>query len=77
MELRGDGTTPDLAIAGAFSEEAWEALMTQGAGLGGRELGLMGRVARSRFAYFTPAERGAVHIYLKALASDSTLRARM
>jgi cytochrome c553 len=77
MDLRGDGTTPDLAIAGAFSEEAWEALMTQGTGLGGRDLGLMGGVARSRFAYLTPAERGAVHTYLKAMAGDSTLRSRM
>jgi cytochrome c553 len=77
MELRGDGTTPDLAIAGAFSEEAWDALMTLGTGLGGRDLELMGRVARSRFAYFSAEERGAVHTYLKAMASDSTLRLRM
>lgn len=44
------------------------------AALGGRELGLMADVARSRFAYFTDAEIQALHAFLRTLgaaAADS------
>jgi mono/diheme cytochrome c family protein len=64
-----DGTVPDLAIAVAFPDADFLRLMREGRGLGGRELGLMGRVAQSRFAYFTDDEIGAVHEYLKHRAA--------
>jgi mono/diheme cytochrome c family protein len=73
-DLRGGESAPDLVMAAAFSDEGWEALMTRGEGLAGRELGLMRRVARSRFAYFTPDERAALHAYLRAMSRDATLR---
>jgi mono/diheme cytochrome c family protein len=64
----GDGGPPDLRMAAAFSEEAWFALMRTGRGLGDRELGLMGRVALSRFQYLTDDEIRALHAYLGTLA---------
>jgi len=69
-DLQGssDGFVPSLAIAGAFSPEAFVTLMREGVGLGGRELGMMGGVARSRFAHFTDDEVAALHAYLRDLA---------
>jgi mono/diheme cytochrome c family protein len=69
-DLQGgrEGFPPSLAIAGAFSPEAFATLMREGVGLGGRELGMMGDVARSRFAHFTDDEVAALHAYLRELA---------
>jgi mono/diheme cytochrome c family protein len=64
----GDGGPPDLRMAAAFSDEAWFALMRTGRGLGDRELGLMGRVALSRFQYLTDDEIRALRAYLATLA---------
>ncbi|MEZ5981726.1 MAG: cytochrome c [Parvularculaceae bacterium] len=54
LDLRGvpllwDAVTPDLVIVGAISREEFEALITTGIGLNGRELGLMRLVAPDRF----------------------------
>jgi mono/diheme cytochrome c family protein len=71
-DLRGapDGGTTDLAMAGAYSDHEFVLLMSTGIGLGGRDLGLMTAVARSRFSYLTAAEVGALHGYLKTLAAS-------
>jgi mono/diheme cytochrome c family protein len=70
-QLKGHpGDTPDLIIAGGYSREEFETLMTKGVPSGGRKLKnpLMGEVARERFVHFTPHERDALYAYLKARA---------
>lgn len=63
------GDTPDLIIAGAYSREEFERLMTQGAAKGDRKLKpLMVDVAQNRFTKLTPGERDALYAYLKARA---------
>jgi mono/diheme cytochrome c family protein len=65
-DLRGspDGAIPGLAMVLAYSREDFETLMRTGEALGGRELGLMAGVARSRFTHFTDTEITALHGYL-------------
>jgi mono/diheme cytochrome c family protein len=71
-ELKGqEGDTPDLVVASAYSRPEFERLMTTGVPTGGRTLGLMGEVARNRFANLTVRERDAVYAYLKARAERS------
>lgn len=67
-DLRGspEGSTPGLAMALAYSREDFEKLMRAGEPLGGRELGLMAGVARSRFTRFTDDEITALHGYLSS-----------
>ena len=74
VDLRGDpsGKPPNLRIAAAYSEADWFRLMRQGRGLGDRELGLMGRVALSRFKYLTDAEVHAIRAYLLKFASTDS-----
>ncbi|WP_395622406.1 c-type cytochrome [Sphingomonas daechungensis] len=70
-ELQGDpGFTPDLIVAGAYSRDEFETLLTEGKLPGGRKFKnpLMGEVAVSRFTHFTPHERDALYAYLKARA---------
>lgn len=62
--LEGGGNTPDLRIAAAHTREQFTRLMRTGIGLGERELGLMKRVALSRFSYLTDEEIAALHAYL-------------
>ncbi|MBA2388877.1 MAG: c-type cytochrome [Geodermatophilaceae bacterium] len=70
-ELKGRGT-PDLIVAGGYSREDFERLMTEGAAPGGRKLNdMMVGVAKTRFAYLTPREREALYAYLKARAEQS------
>lgn len=71
-KLEGDpsGRPPNLVVAGGYSREQFETLMTKGIAAGGRKLKdpLMGEVARERFTHFTPHERDALYAYLKARA---------
>jgi mono/diheme cytochrome c family protein len=75
-DLRGaqDGGAPSLGIAAAFSSEAFARLMREGIGLGDRELGMMGGVARDRFAHFTDGEIDALHTYLRTLTEQEAMR---
>lgn len=69
--LRGqEGDTPNLIVAGGYSREEFETLMTKGILPGGRKFKnpLMGEVAQGRFGHFTPHERDALYAYLKARA---------
>jgi mono/diheme cytochrome c family protein len=67
-KLEGDGHTPNLTVAAAYSPEDFTKLMRTGVALGGRELTLMSDVARSRFAHFTDAEIAALHAFLRSRA---------
>ena len=71
--------TPDLTIAGAYDPEDFQRLMHAGKAAGNREVGLMSRVARYRFASFSVPEVNALHDYLKAraewLVAESETRA--
>jgi cytochrome c553 len=73
MRLRGDveGSTPNLAIVAAYSEADFFRLMRTATPLGGRELGLMGMVARKRFAHLTDDEIRALYSYLHAMGDDT------
>jgi mono/diheme cytochrome c family protein len=66
--LEGDGRTPNLTVAAAYSPEDFTTLMRTGTALGGRDLHLMSEVARSRFAHFTDAEIAALHAFLRSRA---------
>lgn len=65
-DLRGspDGTIPGLGMVLAYSREDFVTLMRTGEPLGGRELGLMAGMARSRFIRFNDDEIAALHGYL-------------
>ncbi len=73
-ELKGnEGFTPDLMVAGGYSRAEFETLLTKGIPSGGRKLKneLMSDVAKERFSRFTPHERDALYVYLKARAQRS------
>jgi cytochrome c553 len=69
-ELEGlEGDTPDLIVAGGYSRDEFERLLTQGIPTGDRQLKeLMQDVAKNRFSRLTPHERDALYAYLKARA---------
>lgn len=69
-ELKGqEGDTPDLIVAGGYSREDFERMITTGVPTGNRKLKeLMQDVARNRFSKLTPHERDALYAYLKARA---------
>jgi mono/diheme cytochrome c family protein len=71
-ELKGsEGDTPDLLVAGGYTREEFERLMTEGLPSGGRKLKpLMELVAKERFAKMTRHERDALYAYLKARAEQ-------
>ncbi|MFN2317104.1 MAG: cytochrome c [Gemmatimonadales bacterium] len=70
LDLRGEGGSPSLAMVAGFTEGQFSHLLYSGVGLGGRELGLMAGVARSRFSHMTAYEHHAVYRYLQTLATD-------
>jgi cytochrome c553 len=65
-----DKFTPDLIVAGAYTREEFEALMTKGVPNGPRKLELMASVGKNRFSRMTRQERDAVYAYLKARAEQ-------
>lgn len=70
--LEGDEAgTPDLNVVSAYAREPFETLMTGGVPIGGRQLRLMGMVARERFSRMTRRERDALYLYLRARAEPS------
>ena len=72
MDLNGapDGSVPDLAIVAAYTEPAFVRLMSTGVPVGGQKLGLMGAVARERFAHLRKDEVAALYNYLRARARE-------
>jgi cytochrome c553 len=69
LDLEGGDRAADLRIAVGYSSEAFAGLMRRGTALGGRELPLMSKVARSRFSHFTDQELGELYTYLVARAA--------
>lgn len=69
-ELKGHpGDTPDLIVAGGYSREEFERLITKGVPTGNRKLKEpMQSVAKSRYSRLTRHERDALYAYLKARA---------
>jgi mono/diheme cytochrome c family protein len=66
LDLRGwapEGI-PDLGIARAYSLADFRRLLSEGVALGGREVGLMSQVGRSRFAHLTDDEVAALKAFL-------------
>lgn len=67
--LRGDSnpefTSPDLAVVGAYSAEAFTTLLRTGEAAGGRQVGLMSTTARGNLARLTDEEIAAVYGYLR------------
>lgn len=57
---------PDLGIARAYGIDDFRRLMAEGVALGGREVGLMSKVARSRFVHLTEEEVTALKAFLDA-----------
>lgn len=73
VELKGEqwpgqSSPPDLIVAGAYSRDEFRRLLRTGTPTGGRRLGLMGEVARSRFAHLTDVEVDSIYDYLLARA---------
>lgn len=63
--------TPDLVVAGGYSRDEFEKLLTTGVPTGGRKLKeLMQDVAKNRYSRLTPRERDALYGYLKARAEQ-------
>ncbi len=71
LDLRGDptGKPPNLRVAAAYTEAEWFRLMREGRGLTDRDLGLMSRVALTRFRYMSDDELRAIRAYLQQFAS--------
>ena len=65
MDLNGQGDfTPSLLAARAYDLEGFRQLMREGEALGGRDIGLMGRMSL-RFSRLTDDEIGALHAWLQ------------
>ena len=63
---------PDLAVAGAYDLDQFRTLMRTGRPPSGRDLGLMGRVARGDFSHLNDEEVAALYEYLRARAERVT-----
>lgn len=64
-----EGSTPDLAVAAAYSPGEFTALTTRGEAPGGRKIAsLMQSVGKNRLSRLTDHERAALYAYLKARA---------
>ena len=59
-------STPDLDIAGSYTDAELTTLLTIGKGKGKPDLGLMSEVGKGHFSYLTTNERAAVNGYLNA-----------
>jgi mono/diheme cytochrome c family protein len=66
-DLEGQGDfTPSLAVARAYSLDDFKLLMSDGTGLGGRDLGLMTRMGQFRFSHMNEDEVEALYQYLQS-----------
>ena len=64
--LASSQAAPDLAIVGTYELSAFATLMKTGIAAGGRELGLMSRIARADLSNLTDQEIAALYAYLRA-----------
>lgn len=74
MDLRGrpakdgEAARPDLRMVAAYPPADFTRLLKTGVATGGRDVGLMSQVGRSRYSRLTASEVEAVRAYLTALA---------
>ncbi len=66
--MESGDTSPDLALVGAYDAGQFRAFMRTGKAVGGREVGLMSKVARSDFRHLRDGEVEALYRYLRARA---------
>ena len=71
-EVKPGETSPDLSIAGAYDPGAFKTLLRTGRPASGKELPLMGRIARSDLSHMTDGEIEQLHSYLVARAQALT-----
>ena len=71
QDFRGKDPAPDLRVIAAYDQPTFIRFMRTGTAVGGRELGLMSRVARSRFSHFTDDEVAALYGYLRGVAGQA------
>ncbi len=64
QEVEPGVVSPDLQIVGAYDLQQFRALLREGVAPGKKDIGLMGRVARSDFKHLTGEEISAIHAYL-------------
>lgn len=64
----GAAARPDLRIAAGYDAAQFKQLLQMGIAIGGRDVGLMGQVARSRYKQLTDGERAALLDYLHKVA---------
>lgn len=72
QEMESGDVAPDLTIAGAYDFDQFRTLMRTGIAVGGRDVGLMSKVAKDDFSHMTDAELKALHDYLRARAATLT-----
>jgi mono/diheme cytochrome c family protein len=74
--LRGDdpweSAAPDLLVVMSYPEADFRHLLRTGTAIGGRELGLMSEVARTRFVHFTDEEVGDLHVFLRDMGARAS-----
>ena len=63
-ELEPGVMSPDLTIAGAYGIEQFRNMMRTGVAPGGKDIGLMARVAKRDFSHLTDEEISDIHAYL-------------
>jgi cytochrome c553 len=74
-DASGPVKTPDLIVAGGYTREQFETLITKGVPVGGRKLNpMMFYVAVGRFSHLMPHERDALYAYLKARSEQPSPR---
>ena len=71
-EVKPGESSPDLTIAGAYDPGAFKTLLRTGKPASGKELPLMGRIARSDLSHMTDQEIEQLHSYLVARAEAVT-----
>jgi cytochrome c5 len=68
MPYPGAAARPDLRIAAGYDAAQFKQLLQTGIAIGGRDVGLMGQVARGRYKHLTDGERAALLDYLHKVA---------
>lgn len=67
LDFKGNALerAPSLAIVAAYTRDDFRHLLRTGEAIGGRDLGLMSRVARNAFALFTDQEISDIYAFLR------------
>jgi mono/diheme cytochrome c family protein len=64
QEVKPGTVSADLSIVGAYDAEQFKTLLRKGVAPGGKQMGMMGEVARSDFKHLDDREIAAIHAYL-------------